>query len=124
MSPALMFWIGFGLLCLFAWYFLTDNDRLKRILGSVLTVSLVALCLYAVNPPSDVLDKDGKVIKPGKIQLGLDLKGGTSFLIRLVEEEVDITGPDGKVTKEKRLITPSMVAVSYTHLTLPTNREV
>ena len=97
MSPALMFWIGFSLLCLFGWYFLTDHERVKRILGSVLTVALVALCLHAANPPSE------------KIQLGLDLKGGTSFLIRLVEEDVEITQPDGKVTKEKRFITPSMI---------------
>jgi SecD/SecF fusion protein len=109
MSPALMFWIGLSLLCLFGWYFLTDHERIKRILGSVLTVSLVALCLYAVNPPADVYDKDGKLVKAGKIQLGLDLKGGTSFLIRLVEEEVEITEPDGKITKEKRFITPSML---------------
>jgi SecD/SecF fusion protein len=97
MSPTYTFLSGFGLLILFAWYFLTDSARARRILGSMLTVLVIALCLAAINPPSE------------KIQLGLDLKGGTSFLIRLVQEEVEVTAADGKTTKETRLITPAMV---------------
>ncbi|MEQ1860335.1 MAG: protein translocase subunit SecD [Chthoniobacteraceae bacterium] len=97
MSPTFIFIAGIGLLALFGWYLFTDQERLKRILGSLLTVLLVALCLASLNPPSE------------RVQLGLDLKGGTSFLVRLVQEEVEITGPDGQVTMEKRIITPSMV---------------
>ena len=95
------FLYGLLLLVLFGWYFVTESDRAKRLLGSTLTLLLTALCLYTINPPFDVKDADGKVIRHGKIQLGLDLKGGTSFLIRLVAE------PDE--TGNVRPITPSMV---------------
>ena len=74
MSPLWTFSAGLILLILFGWYFATDLGRRKRVLGSVLTVFLVAFCLASVNPPRD------------KIHLGLDLQGGTSFLLRLVRE--------------------------------------
>ncbi len=109
MSPALTFVAGFSLLVLFSWYLLTDHERLKRILGSILTVLVVALCVSAAYPPFDKRDASGKVIQTGKIPLGLDLEGGTSFLIRLVQEDVEVTGQDGKVTKESRPITKAMV---------------
>ena len=59
------------MLALFGWYFATSRARLKRILGTILTVLLVAFCVTTLYPP----DKT--------IRLGLDLQGGTSFLIRL-----------------------------------------
>jgi len=62
------------LLALFGWYFATSRARLKRILGTILTVLLVAFCVSTLYPP----DKT--------IRLGLDLQGGTSFLIRLSPE--------------------------------------
>jgi len=71
MNPKITFLFGLLLLVLFGWYFATDTGRRKRILGSVLTVLLVAFCLQSVYPPDQ------------KLHLGLDLKGGTSFLIRL-----------------------------------------
>jgi SecD/SecF fusion protein len=92
-----IFLIGLGILFLFGWYFFTDSERAKRILGSALTVSLTALCIWLAYPPQE------------KIQLGLDLKGGTSFLIRLVAEDVEVKAPDGTVKTEKRVITPPMV---------------
>ncbi len=89
MDAGTTFVYGLVLLVLFGWYFATDNERSKRILGTLLTVLLAALCVLMVNPPKE------------KIKLGLDLQGGTSFLIQLVAEK----GEDGKV----RDITPSMV---------------
>jgi SecD/SecF fusion protein len=71
MTPGVTFLAGISLLALFGWYFATSRARLKRILGTVLTVLLVAFCLTTLYPP----DKT--------IRLGLDLQGGTSFLIRL-----------------------------------------
>ena len=62
------------MLALFGWYFATNRARLKRILGTILTVFLVAFCLTMLYPP----DKT--------VRLGLDLQGGTSFLIRLSPE--------------------------------------
>ena len=82
MTPALTFSIGLAILILFGWYFATDVPGRKRWLGLVLTVVLAAFCIEQLIPPSK------------KIRLGLDLQGGTSFLIRLVPQtETGIT-PD------------------------------
>lgn len=89
MDAGWTFVYGLVLLVLFGWYFATDHERNKRILGTLLTVLLTALCLILVNPPKE------------KIQLGLDLQGGTSFLIQLVAEKDE----EGKI----RPITPAMV---------------
>src|SRR5438477_11799511 len=80
MSPALTFFAGLLMLILFGWYFATDVGLRKRLLALALVVSLVATSLVTIWPPRD------------KITLGLDIKGGTSFLIRL-------TGADKTVTK-------------------------
>ena len=100
MSPIWTFTFGLILLVLFFWYIATDFERRKRILGSVITVFLVAFCLQSLKPPLDVKDAAGKVIQAGKIHLGLDLKGGTSFLIRLHSPENE--------KGEKKAITPAM----------------
>ncbi len=98
MSPIWTFLFGLLLLILFGWYFFTDSERVKRVLGSVLTVLLVALCIGELNPPAF-----------DQIQKGLDLKGGTSFLIKLIEPEPTVVVKDGVTTQEVRKITPSMV---------------
>lgn len=77
MSPVATFVLGIALLALFAWYFVTEIPARKRWVGLVLTVFLVAFCLEQVMP----MDK--------KIRLGLDLQGGTSFLIRLIPQTED-----------------------------------
>src|SRR3979411_2133874 len=72
MTPALTFFIGIGLLVLFAWYFATDVGLRKRLLATTLVMLLVAFSIATIWPPRE------------KIQLGLDIQGGTSFLIRLM----------------------------------------
>ncbi len=74
MSPGFVFVFGLLILALFGWYFSTELFGRKRWLGLVLTVLLVAFCAQELFPVSK------------HIRLGLDLKGGTSFLIRLVRE--------------------------------------
>lgn len=74
MTPLLTFLFGLLLLGLFAWYFSTENDGKKRWLGAVLTLLLVLFCLDSATPPEK------------KIRLGLDLRGGTSFLLQLVPQ--------------------------------------
>ena len=81
MSPTLTFAFGLVLLGLFIWYFFTDLSRRKRAIGLALTVLLLAFCLEAVIPPEK------------KIRLGLDLQGGTSFLLRLVDESGEGIAP-------------------------------
>jgi len=83
MSPALVFGFGLLILVLFGWYFATDLASRKRWLGVVLTVLLVAFCIEQVTPPDQ------------KIRLGLDLKGGTSFLVKLGGDD-----PKQAITKD------------------------
>ena len=79
MTPAFTFFIGLLLLVLFGWYFATDFGPRKRLLATVLMLLLVAFSIVTIWPPSK------------KIQLGLDIKGGTSFLIRLIPGDRPIT---------------------------------
>ena len=101
MTPVLTFFIGLAILVLFGWYFATEGDRLRRILGTVLTIVVTAFCLWSTYPPFDEKRPDGTVIRHGKIHLGLDLQGGTSFLIRLE--------PPASADGGKRPITKAMV---------------
>src|SRR5881227_1507111 len=101
MPPVLTFFIGLAILVLFGWYFATETERLRRILGTVLTIVVTAFCLWSTYPPFDEKRPDGTVIRRGKIHLGLDLQGGTSFLIRLE--------PPASVDGGKRPITKAMV---------------
>jgi SecD/SecF fusion protein len=82
MTPALTFAFGLLLLILFGWYFASDLPSRKRWLGLVLTVLLAVFCIEQVVPPAQ------------KIRLGLDLQGGTSFLIRLVPQSENGITPD------------------------------
>ncbi|MGI8820763.1 MAG: protein translocase subunit SecD [Chthoniobacterales bacterium] len=81
MNPALTFVFGLLLLVLFGWYFATEHGRRKRLLSTALMVLLVAFSIAIIYPPQK------------KIALGLDIKGGTSFLLRLIStSEKEVTG--------------------------------
>lgn len=71
MAPSLVFAFGLLILVLLGWYFATELSSRKRWLGLVLTVLIVAFCVQQFTPLKD------------KIRLGLDLKGGVSFLVKL-----------------------------------------
>ena len=60
------------MLVLFGWYFATDQGLRKRLLATMLMLLLVGFSIVTIWPPQK------------KITLGLDIQGGTSFLIRLV----------------------------------------
>jgi SecD/SecF fusion protein len=80
MNHSLTFLIGLSLLALFAWYFLAHKQRVRRNVATVLSILTVALSLLAIYPLEQT------------IRLGLDLQGGTSFLVRLLPEgEREIT---------------------------------
>src|SRR5438309_6330000 len=78
MSPSLMFFIELSWLALFGWYFATEHGVRKRLIAIVLTVTAITFSVWLAYPP-------GK-----KIALGLDIKGGTSFLIRLMGGDKEI----------------------------------
>src|SRR5207248_2441269 len=78
MTPVLTFFAGLGLLVLFGWYFATDVGLRKRLLATTLVMLLVAFSIATIWPPK------------AKIQLGLDIQGGTSFLIRLMGGDKEV----------------------------------
>jgi SecD/SecF fusion protein len=77
MTPALTFFCGLLLLVLFGWYFATDSGLRKHLLALLLAAMLVAFSIATIWPPEK------------KIALGLDIKGGTSFLIKLQQLDKD-----------------------------------
>jgi SecD/SecF fusion protein len=79
MTPAFTFFIGLAMLVLFGWYFATDQGSRKRLLAMTLMLLLVIFSIATIWPPQK------------KIALGLDIQGGTSFLIRLVPGDKPIT---------------------------------
>ncbi len=101
MNAGFTFFYGLSLLILLGWYFATDSETRKRNLGTVLTVLVIIFCFIEVYPPFDVRDASGKLVQTGRIHLGLDLQGGTSFLVRL--------NPPADENGNKKTITPDMV---------------
>src|SRR5256885_1415175 len=79
MTPGLTFCIGLAMLVLFGWYFATDQGQRKRLLAMTLMLVLVVFSIVTIWPPEK------------KIALGLDIQGGTSFLIRLMKGDKDVT---------------------------------
>src|SRR5213595_530540 len=77
MSPAFTFFIGLLFLILFGWYFATDYGLRKRLIATLLAVLLVAFSIATIWPPEK------------NIALGLDIKVGTSFLIKLQQVDKD-----------------------------------
>src|SRR5213595_4066882 len=79
MTPALTFFIGLVMLILFGWYFATEQGLRKRLLSTTLMLLLVIFSIVTIWPPQK------------KIALGLDIQGGTSFLIRLKGGDKEVT---------------------------------
>src|SRR5438552_1111289 len=79
MTAGLTFCIGLAMLVLFGWYFATDQGQRKRLLAMTLMLVLVVSSIVTIWPPQK------------KIALGLDIQGGTSFLIRLKGGDKPIT---------------------------------
>src|SRR2546421_12641277 len=79
MTPGLTFCIGLAMLVLFGWYFATDQGQRKRRLALTLMLVLAVSSIVTIGPPQK------------KIALGLDVQGGTSFLIRLKGGDKEVT---------------------------------
>jgi SecD/SecF fusion protein len=79
MTPAFTFFAGLAMLVLFGWYFATDHGPRKRLLAITLMLLLVVSSIVTIWPPQK------------KIALGLDIQGGTSFLIRLKGGDKEVT---------------------------------
>src|SRR6267143_1467566 len=79
MTPAFTFLAGLAMLVLVGWYFATDQGLRKRLLAMTLMLLLVVASIVTIWPPQK------------KIALGLDIQGGTSFLIRLKGGDKEVT---------------------------------
>src|SRR6184192_961011 len=79
MTAGLTFCIGLAMLVLFGWYFATDQGPRKRLIATALLLVLVVFSIATIWPPQKT------------IALGLDIQGGTSFLIRLKGGDKQIT---------------------------------
>jgi len=75
-ASMVIFLAGLALLVLFFWYFATEFESRKRNIGSVLILSLCALCALAIYPPKESLKG------------GIDLVGGSQFTL-LVKPKID-----------------------------------
>ncbi len=79
MSASFTFFFLLVVLILFGWYFATDQGLRKRLIALTLTSLLLVLMITQIWPPEK------------KIALGLDIQGGTSWLLRLIPGEKQIT---------------------------------
>src|SRR6266850_4755555 len=79
MTPGITFVVGLAMLVLFGWYFATDQGLRKRLLATALMLVLVVFSIATIWPPQK------------NIALGLDIQGGTSFLIRLKGGDKEVT---------------------------------
>src|SRR5437763_6116772 len=77
MSSGFIFFYLLGVLVLFGWYFATDYGPRKRWLAAAIVISLLALAAWTILQPEK------------NIALGLDIKGGTSFLIKPQQVDKD-----------------------------------
>ncbi len=76
MSPISVFLFGLAVLALFFFYFGAEDGRRKRMFGTILGIVVSGFCLYVFIAP-----KDGRYF--GNVPLGIDLKGGSSFIVRI-----------------------------------------
>ncbi|MBN2704384.1 MAG: protein translocase subunit SecD [Pontiellaceae bacterium] len=62
-----------------------DKNKMWKwlLLGGLLVCSI-----WMITPPGDVKDDKGNIVKKGKIKLGLDLQGGSSFIVQVDREDV------------------------------------
>src|ERR1044072_8647084 len=79
MTPGITFIVGLTMLVFFGWYFATAQGLRKRLLATTLMLVLCGFSVATLWPPQK------------NIALGLDIQGGTSFLIRLKGGDKEVT---------------------------------
>ena len=113
-NPHATFIYGLALLLIFAAYVITGSERAKRILGTLLTIFIATIAVVFLIPPFDIPERDPVTGKPvidptnnkekikykGRIPLGIDLKGGTTFTIRIQPAVDPVTGEKRPITQQ------------------------
>ncbi len=86
----------------------------------LILVAAILGSVVLVIPPLDRLDAEGRVVQRGKIRLGLDLRGGTSFTVEVDREELaarlrqrspDLTDEQVKAAVERSVVESRDVAL-------------
>lgn len=77
-----VFLMGLGLLTLFVLYFAAEKEKRKRVIGTILTISVAALCVWFYSALG--IDK------------GIELQGGVSMEIRIKPGEGKKVTPDSQ----------------------------
>lgn len=62
-------------------------DR-KTLFHWLIFATITIFSVFVVWPPRPVKDAEGKIVQEGKIRLGLDLQGGTSFTVQIDLDEL------------------------------------
>ncbi len=97
-SSGWTFVVGLLILGLFTWYFATEYERRKRYLGTALSLVVLGFGLQCLLPVKET------------ITLGLDLKGGVSFLLQLApQEQQSQEGAQGEQEIYENEVTASML---------------
>lgn len=92
MNAISVFLFGLAVLALFFFYFGADDDRRKRLYGTILGALVTLFSLFVFVAPKDgklfetmfkgnQRGEDGRLF--GNVPLGIDLKGGSSFVVRI-----------------------------------------
>ena len=116
MTALSVFLFGLAVLALFMFYFGADDDRRKRLYGTILSIVVSTFCLFVFIAPKDgrlieTLTKgnnrgeDGRLF--GNVPLGIDLKGGSSFIVKIdpkVSEDGSVRPVDSNIQEQVRAI--------------------
>ena len=87
---------------------------------------LVVTSIFLCTPATNVYDADGNLVRHGKIRLGLDLDGGTSFALVLDEEELrarlEEENPDAPKADIDALFKQAVASANETAVEIVRNR--
>ena len=62
-------------------------DR-KNLINWLIFAVITIFSIVGIWPPMAIRDAKGGIVQQGKIRLGLDLQGGTSFTVQIDQDEL------------------------------------
>jgi len=104
---------GLILLALVFWFFAADLDRIKRNVGTVIMAALLVFSLASICSPKgwmNVISGKEKFSEASQLRGGIDIVGGTSFILEVEEKEDETTGNKIAVSAEAMEEAKSVIA--------------
>jgi len=103
---------GLLLLILIFWFFATEMERRKRNIGTIITAAVIVFSLFAICSPKgwmNVLSGKTKFAESSNLNGGIDIVGGTSFILQVQPKKDDVTGKeipvsDGAMREAQKVI--------------------